>query len=57
MSFHVTYVTMITKAPKRDKAEVMVTKVRFRVVFPMAPKLNVVGISVVGAETAMLSTN
>lgn len=54
MSFQVMYVTIITKAPKREKAEVMVIKVRFKAVFPIGPKPSVVGCSFCdGVEVAM----
>lgn len=54
MSFQVIYVTMITKAPKRLKTHVMVTRARFSVVFPIGPKPSVVGVCGVEVFAAML---
>lgn len=55
MSFQVMYVKMITKDPKREKAEVILISLRLSVVFPTCPKPSVVGAEVVAMLLAMVS--
>jgi len=50
----VKYVIIITMAPNRDKADVIVTSERFSVVFPMDPKPSVVGLKVLEVVVILL---